>query len=103
MKPSEPVLHSVLPNFNRLSESLSYRKNILYLVEQHATTVIVGETGSGKTTQIPQFLHEAGWTAGALMMQCDDNALQKDLNSELCMALQAAGRSHAHSQGVSRQ
>jgi len=24
--------------------------------------IIVGETGSGKTTQIPQYLHEAGYT-----------------------------------------
>ena len=33
-----------------------YRTDILYLVETHATTIIVGETGSGKTTQIPQIL-----------------------------------------------
>lgn len=38
-----------------------HRSEILYLLENHATTVIVGETGSGKTTQIPQYLHEAGW------------------------------------------
>lgn len=31
-----------------------YRTEIMYLVENHATTIIVGETGSGKTTQIPQ-------------------------------------------------
>eukprot|EP01050_Picozoa_sp_SAG11_P010362 SAG11_NODE_1033_length_6095_cov_5.337725_5_plen_90_part_00 len=24
--------------------------------------IVVGETGSGKTTQIPQYLHEGGWT-----------------------------------------
>lgn len=33
-----------------------YRNAILYLVETHSTTIIVGETGSGKTTQIPQVL-----------------------------------------------
>jgi ATP-dependent RNA helicase DDX35 len=33
-----------------------YRNAILYLVETHATTIIVGETGSGKTTQIPQVI-----------------------------------------------
>lgn len=31
-----------------------YRKAILYLVERRATTIVVGETGSGKSTQIPQ-------------------------------------------------
>ncbi|GFH26315.1 uncharacterized protein HaLaN_24445 [Haematococcus lacustris] len=36
------------------------RRELLYLVEQHATVVVLGDTGSGKTTQIPQFLHEAG-------------------------------------------
>lgn len=41
-----------------------HRKHLLYLIEKHATVVIVGETGSGKTTQIPQYLDEAGWTQG---------------------------------------
>ncbi|XP_015943066.1 probable pre-mRNA-splicing factor ATP-dependent RNA helicase DEAH9 [Arachis duranensis] len=47
-----------------------YRTAILYLVETHATTIIVGETGSGKTTQIPQFLKEAGWASGGRLIAC---------------------------------
>ncbi|CAN8274636.1 unnamed protein product [Cochlearia groenlandica] len=47
-----------------------YMTDILYLVENHATTIIVGETGSGKTTQIPQFLKEAGWAEGGRVIAC---------------------------------
>lgn len=46
------------------------RRELLYLVEKHATVVVVGETGCGKTTQIPRFLHEAGWTANGYQVRC---------------------------------
>lgn len=39
-----------------------YREKLLEAVNEHQVLVIVGETGSGKTTQIPQYLHEAGYT-----------------------------------------
>ncbi|EFJ34530.1 hypothetical protein SELMODRAFT_82212 [Selaginella moellendorffii] len=39
-----------------------YRQELLDAIEQYQVLVIVGETGSGKTTQIPQYLHEAGYT-----------------------------------------
>ncbi|KAK1362878.1 RNA helicase [Heracleum sosnowskyi] len=39
-----------------------YRDELLQAVEKHQVLVVVGETGSGKTTQIPQYLHEAGYT-----------------------------------------
>lgn len=39
-----------------------YRDDLLKDVNDHQVLVIVGETGSGKTTQIPQYLHEAGYT-----------------------------------------
>ncbi|KAL4435416.1 hypothetical protein ABPG77_006178 [Micractinium sp. CCAP 211/92] len=48
----------------------AHRTQLLYLVETHATTVVVGETGSGKTTQLPQYLHEAGWTKGGKLVAC---------------------------------
>lgn len=37
------------------------RDHILYMLEKFQVVIIVGETGSGKSTQIPQYLVEAGW------------------------------------------
>ncbi len=48
----------------------AFKKEILYLVETHATLVLLGETGSGKTTQVPQFLLEAGWAAEGHQIAC---------------------------------
>jgi hypothetical protein len=40
-----------------------HRDTLLYVIESHPVTVVVGQTGSGKSTQIPQFLEQAGWCA----------------------------------------
>ncbi|TNV84818.1 hypothetical protein FGO68_gene10396 [Halteria grandinella] len=39
-----------------------YRDDLLKAIRDHQVIIIVGETGSGKTTQIPQYLHEIGYT-----------------------------------------
>ncbi|CAM9385113.1 unnamed protein product [Ectocarpus sp. 12 AP-2014] len=39
-----------------------YREEFLEAVRDHQILVVVGETGSGKTTQLPQYLHEVGYT-----------------------------------------
>lgn len=39
-----------------------YREEFLAAVKDHQVLILVGETGSGKTTQIPQFLHEVGYS-----------------------------------------
>ena len=46
------------------------RRVLLYLVERYQVVVVVGHTGCGKTTQIPQYLHQAGWTAGGRVVAC---------------------------------
>ena len=37
-----------------------YKKEITNLVEKNSVTIIVAETGAGKSTQVPQYLMEAG-------------------------------------------
>jgi ATP-dependent RNA helicase DDX35 len=38
------------------------KNSILYALETHRVVIVVGETGSGKSTQLPQYLMENGWT-----------------------------------------
>merc|ERR1719272_1127041 len=45
----------------RLLPAWEARKDFLKLIKRNQTVVLVGETGSGKTTQLPQFLLEAGY------------------------------------------
>ncbi|PYH95842.1 P-loop containing nucleoside triphosphate hydrolase protein [Aspergillus ellipticus CBS 707.79] len=42
-----------------------HKQSLLYLVETYPVTIVVGHTGSGKTTQLPQYLDQAGWCADA--------------------------------------
>ncbi|KAL7575772.1 hypothetical protein ACA910_003102 [Epithemia clementina (nom. ined.)] len=39
----------------------AYREEFLAAVKDHRVLILVGETGSGKTTQIPQYLNEIGY------------------------------------------
>jgi ATP-dependent RNA helicase DHX37/DHR1 len=61
----QPVL------INRTSEIINSRSKlpiigeeqvIMEAISENDVIIIVGETGSGKTTQVPQFLYEAGYS-----------------------------------------
>ena len=48
-----PMSTSALPIFK-------YKQDIIKAIQKSQSLVIVGETGSGKSTQLPKFLYEAG-------------------------------------------
>ena len=47
-----------------------FREQLLEAIAVHQVLIIEGETGSGKTTQIPQYLYEAGYTKNDKKVGC---------------------------------
>ncbi|KAL8157833.1 pre-mRNA-splicing factor ATP-dependent RNA helicase DEAH7 [Apium graveolens] len=45
----------------------SVRDELLQVVRENQVIVVVGETGSGKTTQLTQYLHEDGYTTNGIV------------------------------------
>lgn len=62
--------HAPLAQQRLLLPIYKHRRQILHAVEEYGITVVVGETGSGKSTQIPQYLAEAGWADNGFMICC---------------------------------
>ncbi|RLV91778.1 Pre-mRNA-splicing factor ATP-dependent RNA helicase-like protein cdc28 [Spathaspora sp. JA1] len=48
----------------------NYRADFLTTLENNQVLIVVGETGSGKTTQLPQYLYEAGYSQNNLAIAC---------------------------------
>ncbi|XP_014219992.1 putative pre-mRNA-splicing factor ATP-dependent RNA helicase DHX16 [Copidosoma floridanum] len=47
-----------------------YKKELIQAIRDHQILIVRGETGSGKTTQIPQYLYEAGFTKDDKLIGC---------------------------------
>ncbi|WVW83262.1 hypothetical protein I302_105281 [Kwoniella bestiolae CBS 10118] len=73
---------SLLPSISSRNEHLSleaqrkrlpiykHREKLLWCIERYQVVIVVGQTGCGKSTQIPQYLHEAGWTSQNHVVAC---------------------------------
>lgn len=47
-----------------------FRDDLIAAIREHQVLIVEGETGSGKTTQIPQYLYECGFTEGGKKIGC---------------------------------
>ncbi|KAG6903268.1 Cyclin-dependent kinase catalytic subunit [Termitomyces sp. Mi166 len=48
----------------------AFKEGLLEAIRDHQVLIVVAETGSGKTTQLTQYLHEAGYTANGMKIGC---------------------------------
>ena len=62
--------HSTLPLRQQaaLLPIHAHRRRILYALQRYQTVILVASTGSGKSTQLPQYIHSAGWLDGGRRM-----------------------------------
>ena len=71
-KTSEKKVDKVLTmqEFRKTLPIYNMRDKLIQAVKDNQVIIIVGETGSGKTTQLTQYLHEAGYTGGGKKIGC---------------------------------
>lgn len=87
MADSGTVGDTFIPNLYQPSALLpiaQHRLAILYAIEQHNVTVIIGQTGSGKSTQTPQFLDQAGWTSNGKIVAVTQVGPWQSMDVMLC-------------------
>jgi ATP-dependent RNA helicase DDX35 len=63
------------------------KDSLLYTIETYPVTIIVGETGSGKTTQIPQYLYRGGWTNDGSVIAVTQVGCLSLTNKYVCLLL----------------
>ncbi|GAA5854354.1 hypothetical protein JCM9279_004730 [Rhodotorula babjevae] len=78
--PKEALLQAQIDEAERRAQSIddtrkslpvfAWRQQFLDAVAQYQVLVIEGETGSGKTTQLPQYLYEAGYCRDGMKIGC---------------------------------
>ena len=112
------------PYSRRFYEILETRKRLpvweqkdefFEMMRKNQTMVLVGETGSGKTTQIPSFMVDTGVTRGKRMVACTQPRRVAAMSVSKCAAAAASpalllsrshaltlSRSHAHALTLSR-
>ncbi|KAJ2275568.1 Pre-mRNA-splicing factor ATP-dependent RNA helicase PRP16 [Coemansia sp. RSA 451] len=61
-EPVEPARKWTMREQREFLPAFACRDDLLRVISDNQVTVIVGETGSGKTTQLAQYMHEAGYT-----------------------------------------
>ena len=69
MRPYSQRYHTILEGRLKLPVT-TYKEQFIAALKDNRSLVLVGETGSGKTTQTPQYCVEAGYCKGGKLVAC---------------------------------
>ncbi|XP_058796016.1 pre-mRNA-splicing factor ATP-dependent RNA helicase DHX16 [Phymastichus coffea] len=69
IKPAESKL-TTIEETQRSLPIYPFKKDLIQAIRDHQVLIIRGETGSGKTTQIPQYLYQTGFCNDGKMIGC---------------------------------
>ncbi|KAF7338545.1 hypothetical protein MVEN_02080700 [Mycena venus] len=67
---SSTIARIPLSSPNIVLNCLISGNKLLYAIEKHGVIIVVGQTGCGKTTQLPQYLMESGWAQNGNVIAC---------------------------------
>ncbi|KAF8158259.1 pre-mRNA splicing factor [Crassisporium funariophilum] len=80
LTPAEKLLQSQIDEAEKRAKTIeetrkslpiyTYKEQLIEAIKEHQVLIVVAETGSGKTTQLPQYLHEAGYTSSGQKIGC---------------------------------
>ncbi|XP_043486982.1 pre-mRNA-splicing factor ATP-dependent RNA helicase DHX16 [Polistes fuscatus] len=74
-EPSPSPQATILQTIQETKKSLPiypFRNDLIQAIKEHQILIIEGETGSGKTTQIPQYLYAAGFAENDKIIGCSE-------------------------------
>ena len=64
---SDFAIKKTLQQQRQYLPAFAVRQQLLTIIRENAVVIIVGETGSGKTTQLTQYLHEDGYSRNGMI------------------------------------
>nr|XP_050863129.1 pre-mRNA-splicing factor ATP-dependent RNA helicase DHX16 isoform X1 [Vespula vulgaris] len=74
-EPSPSPQAKILQTIQETKKSLPiypFKNDLIQAIKEHQILIIEGETGSGKTTQIPQYLYESGFAVNDKIIGCSE-------------------------------
>lgn len=70
---NQSVVHLTKEDIDTVRESLpaySVKSELVQTIRENQVTIVIGETGSGKTTQLPQYLYDGGFCSDGRLIAC---------------------------------